>query len=602
MKPRTTLLLALLLILAGDALAWTVQTGAGRIQVRDVRWMGSGGTRMSGLLYVPPGVTAEEPAPGILAVHGYLNSRETQDGFAIEFARRGFVVLAMDQTGHGYSDPPAFRDGFGGPDGLAYLRSLDVVDKDNIGMEGHSMGGWAVLIAAAAFPDSYRSVVIAGSSTGTSGAPDATPGSPRNLAVIFSKYDEFSGLMWGAPVAAQVPASDKLMKAFGASDPVEIGRIYGSVDEGTARVFYQPPTTHPANHFSRRAIGHAIHWFQTTLRGARPLPPDNQVWLWKEMGNLLALVGMVLLLFPVGRLLLGWRFFGELNGEPTPARGLRGGAWWVAALIFVALPAATLFPFKTLGGAVPVSALFPQGITNQVMVWALLVGFISAILFAAWHFLSGRKVGGAADHRGRKAGGAVDLYDRKAGAAADHYGLTWAGRVSRRKVAKSLLLAFLIALSGYLTLVVSSAVFTVDYRFWVFAVKPLSPLQARIALSYLAPFVFFFAVYGVVVFGQLRRDLSILNEAALVVALSTLGFVGLIAFQYVPLFLGGTLTIPSEALWSIIAFQFLPLMTIVGLVTAYFQRATGRIYVGAFLSGILVTWIVVASQPIHFGF
>jgi pimeloyl-ACP methyl ester carboxylesterase len=591
MKPRTTLLLALLLILAGDALAWAVQTGAGTIQVRDVRWMGSGGTRMSGLLYAPPGVTAEEPAPGILAVHGYLNSRETQDGFAIELARRGFVVLAMDQTGHGYSDPPAFRNGFGGPDGLAYLRSLDLVDEDNIGLVGHSMGGWAVLIAAAAFPDSYRSVVIAGSSTGTSGAPDATPDNPRNLAIIFSKYDEFSGLMWGAPVAARVPASDKLMRAFGTTDPVEIGRVYGSVEEGTARVFYQPPTTHPANHFSRRAIGHAIHWFQTTLRGARPLPPDNQVWLWKEMGNLLALVGMVLLLFPVGRILLGSRFFGELNGEPTPARGLRGGAWWVAALLFVALPAATLFPFKTLGGAVPVSPFFPQSITNQVMVWALLVGFISATLFAAWHFLSGRKAGAAADHYGRKSGG-----------AADHYGLTWAGRMSWRKVGKSLLLAFLIALSAYLTLVVSSAVFTVDYRFWVFAVKPMSPLQARIALSYLAPFVLFFAVFGVVLFGQLRRDLSLVKEAALVVALSTLGFVGLIAFQYVPLFMGGTLAIPSEALWSIIAFQFLPLMTMVGLVTAYFQRATGRIYVGAFLSGILVTWIVVASQPIHYGF
>jgi cephalosporin-C deacetylase-like acetyl esterase len=124
MKPRTTLLLALLLILAGNVLAWGVQTSGGTIQVRDVRWVGSDSTGMSGLLYVPPGVTAQEPAPGILAVHGYINSRETQDGFAIEFARRGFVVLSMDQTGHGYSDPPAFRNGFGGPDGLAYLRSL----------------------------------------------------------------------------------------------------------------------------------------------------------------------------------------------------------------------------------------------------------------------------------------------------------------------------------------------------------------------------------------------------------------------------------------------------------------------------------------------
>ena len=105
---------------------------------------------MSGLLYIPPNATPQIPAPGILAVHGYINSRETQDGFAIEFARRGYVVLALDQTGHGYSDPPAFAGGFGGPDGLAYLRSLEFVDKNNIGLEGHSMGGWTVLAAATA--------------------------------------------------------------------------------------------------------------------------------------------------------------------------------------------------------------------------------------------------------------------------------------------------------------------------------------------------------------------------------------------------------------------------------------------------------------------
>ena len=579
MKPKTALLLAIVLILAGDLLAWGIQTSGGSIQVRDVRWTGTGGTGMSGLLYVPSGITPQEPGPGILAVHGYLNSRETQDGFAIEFARRGFVVLSIDQTGHGYSDPPAFRNGFGGPDGLAYLRSLDFVDGDNIGLEGHSMGGWAVLIAAAQFPDGYRSVVIEGSSTGTSGAPPATADQPRNLAVVFSKYDEFSGLMWGAPIPADVPASEKLMRAFGTPGPVEVGRVYGSVEEGTARVFHQPPVTHPADHFSRRAIGHAVDWFQTTLQGAKPLPPDNQVWFWKEIGNLLALIGMVILLFPMSRLLLGASFFHELAEASAPARGLRGLSWWASALLFVALPAGTLFPFKGLGGAVPVTFFFPQSITNQVMIWALLVGLISGALFFGWHYSSGRK----------------------GGATGDHYGLTWGGRVSWVKVGKSFLLASLLTLFAYLTLVVSSAVFTVDFRFWVFAIKPMSALQARIAVSYLVPFILFFLVYGLVLFGQLRRDSSPLRETALVVALSTFGFFGLIVFQYVPLFLGGTLAVPSESLWSIIAFQFVPLMTIVGVITAYFHRITGHVYVGAFLSGLLVTWIVVASQAIHYG-
>jgi cephalosporin-C deacetylase-like acetyl esterase len=124
-----------ILILAGGSLAHLIQTSGG-IRIEDVRFKGATGTAMSALLYTPANATAQTPAPGILAVHGYINSRETQHGFAIEFARRGYVALALDQA-----DPPAFANGCGGPDGLTHLRSLDVVDKNNVGLEGHSMGG-----------------------------------------------------------------------------------------------------------------------------------------------------------------------------------------------------------------------------------------------------------------------------------------------------------------------------------------------------------------------------------------------------------------------------------------------------------------------------
>src|SRR3954452_5067991 len=190
---RRMLWLGVVLILAGGLLAHFIQTGGG-IRILDVRFAGTGAVGMSALLYVPPNATAKTPAPGILAVHGYFNSRETQDGFAIELARRGYVVLALDQTGHGYSDPPAFAAGFGGPDGLAYLRGLETVDKSNIGLEGHSMGGWAVLAAAAAKPDEYKSMVLEGSSTGKPFAADGTATWPRNVALVFAQYEEFSTL------------------------------------------------------------------------------------------------------------------------------------------------------------------------------------------------------------------------------------------------------------------------------------------------------------------------------------------------------------------------------------------------------------------------
>lgn len=445
------------------------------------------------------------------------------------------------------------------------------------------MGGWAVLAAAAAMPDGYSSIVLEGSSVGTSRGPSDTSVPLRNVAVVFSRFDEFSRTMWGVPVASDIVGTERLKTFFSTGENVVPGRTYGSIAEGTARVLYQPPVTHPGDHLSRVAIGHAVDWFQNTLRGGNNLPSSNQIWFWREFGTLISLVGMVLLLFPVGFYLLQAPWFAELVETPAAPRPATGIGWCAAAAVFVLLPVLTLFPFKDLASGLGLSpsAVFPQAITNQVIVWTTLVGLISLFLFTGWHL----------------------GVNRRRGATASSYGLTWEGGISWRKIWKSFVLALLVVLAGYVATRTSSFIFKSDFRFWVFAVRPMSPLQTRIALAYALPFVGFFLVLATVLHGQLRRNgMTMAGEMAMNVGLLVAGFIALLLVQYVPLLLGGTLAIPSEPLWTIIAFQFLPIMTIVGLVTTFFYRRTGHIYAGAFASGILVTWIVVASQAIHFPF
>ncbi len=50
-----------------------------------------------------------------------------------------------------------------------------------------------------------------------------------------------------------------------------VGKLYGSIADGTAREFYQPRTTHHGVHISPEAIGDAIDWFQATLTGRQTL-------------------------------------------------------------------------------------------------------------------------------------------------------------------------------------------------------------------------------------------------------------------------------------------------------------------------------------------
>ena len=343
---------------------------------------------MSALLYIPPNATAQTPVPGILAVHGYINSRETQDGFAIEFARRGYVVLALDQTGHGYSDPPAFANGFGGPDGLTYLRSLDIVDKNNIGLEGHSMGGWTVLAAATAMPNDYKSMVLEGSSTGKPFAAEGTATWPRNAALVFAQYEEFPDLMWGVERARDVTQSPKLWALFGTQGPVEPGKVYGDPAQGTARVLYMPAITHPDEHISRQAIGYSLDWFAKTLQGGTPRPSEDQIWFRKEIGTLVALIGFVVLLLGVFDGLLEVPLFSRLRvpaaaDGTVPAQAASGRRWTAAFILSAFIPALTYYPAFALGGTLVTASLYlPQAVTNQIMVWALINGLIALALMA----------------------------------------------------------------------------------------------------------------------------------------------------------------------------------------------------------------------------
>jgi pimeloyl-ACP methyl ester carboxylesterase len=574
-KETGFLVTGLIIILIAGLAASYVQTNGGQVAIRDLRFVGSNGTVMSALLFVPKTATAKTPAPGILAVHGYINSRETQSGFSIEYARRGYVVLEMDQTGHGYSDPPAFANGYGGPDGLAFLRSLNIVDKDNIGMEGHSMGGWTILMAAAAIPDGYKSMVLEGSSTGSGYSPEGSTSFPRNLGLVFSKHDEFSQLMWKVPKGSDAPKSQKLQAVFGATGDIVPGQLYGDLVAGTARMLYQPNTTHPGDHISRVAIGDSIDWFQKTLKGGNGLAPDNQIWFWKEIMTLLAFVGFIFVVLGTGGYLLGTKTFAGLPKPLVESKAMKGGALWISAIIAAAIPALTYFAFMTLGASLKASSFWPQSITNQIMVWVLLNGAISLVLFLLWHFSSARKKG----------------------ATAASYGLD----LGFGKVVLTLVYAITVVGFGALTLALADFFFKIDFRFWILALKPMSLLQFRIFLCYLVPFIVFFLIASVAWNGQLRMN-SKRPSGRYWFAIFTAagGFLVFLLLQYIPLLSGGTLFTPDQPLNVIVAIQFLAILVLAAINSTWFYEKTGSAWAGAFVNGLFVTWYIVAGQATQF--
>jgi pimeloyl-ACP methyl ester carboxylesterase len=557
-KPKWWLAIAgLALLLAGAFLAQMIRTSDG-ITVRDIRFAGAKGAQMSGLLYVPKGASAANKVPGILAVHGYINSRETQDGFAIEFARRGYVVLSIDQRGHGLSDGPAFADGFGGPDALAYLRSLPMVDTSQIGLEGHSMGGWTILAAAAAMPDGYASMVLEGSSTGKPFAQDGSATWPRNMALVFSKYDEFSKIMWDVDRAIDVNKSAKLQAVFGSKAPIVEGKVYGQLSGGTARVLYQPATTHPGDHISPAAIGHATDWFAKTLKGGTPRPASDQIWHWKELGTGLGLVGFVMILLGAFDALIRLPFFAPLQSAASPALEARDRKYWRAFALNTALPALLFFPtFIFAYLLLTPSAVLPQAVTTQITVWALTGAGLSLLIA---RFRGGVPVGPQSD---------------------------WV---------RAALIAIATVAIGYAALILIDRVFQTDIRFWVVAVKLPSVRQLGIAAIYVVPLTLAFLVTLRTLTGAMtvRGDSGLTRYASAVLTLTS-GFIILLSVIYGVFFATGTLITAFDPLSTVIALQFVPVLAAIAIIGIFTWNRTGSHRAGALMVGMLVTLYVVAG-------
>jgi pimeloyl-ACP methyl ester carboxylesterase len=553
-------ILGLVLILGGSILAHQIQT-AGGVTLREVRFVGDSGLTQAGLLYVPSSATAAHPAPAIMASHGYINTREMQSPFAIELARRGFVVLAIDMAGHGYSEGAVGQvKDLGGAAALRYLQGLPFVDKSNIGLEGHSMGGVPVVAAAASQPDGYKTMVLEGSTPGFLGAK--APAKINNLEVVFGQYDEFAPLMWGEPKGSMVSQSKKLAKVFGVEGPVLVGKIYGAIPDGSARLLENPPVTHPWEHFSRAGVGGAVDWFQKTLAGeANPLPPSDQIWLWKDIGTALGFAGLICLLIGTFEVLLTTKVFASLNHPMEPVAERRGWKWWLAALLTAAVPALTFYPVMKVGVFFFPMQLFPQSVHNQLIVWALANAIISVVLSLVL--------------RGGKPTFTND----------------WL---------KSAGIAVATIAVGYLSLVVVDAVFKVDYRFWVLGLHPLDGRHALMAI----PYFLLWAVYFLVAIRSLTANLAVKGEGFMVQAgawklAMSLGFVVLLVIEYSTLFRTGLLFTPTEPLNTIVAIQFVPLLATVGAIAAITYRRTNSYVPGALICALLLSWYVTAGTATH---
>ncbi|WP_343249310.1 alpha/beta hydrolase [Diplocloster hominis] len=606
-KTRLFLVLALMLCLISSVGAYILQTDGGKVEVTELMIPGSDGASISGWMYKPVAATQENPLPLIITGHGSYNNKEMQDQNLIELSRRGFVVFAPDSYRHGKSsihseDMSEYTSMVDTVETL--YASLNYIDKDKIAVTGHSMGADQANNTARYYIEQEAkgegvNKISAVLSVGCDPPYTFYEREDRkepipitvDYGVIAAKYDEW---FFRQPDVDNNPA--RLLESENArsfvnqvdakvTGPVENGRIYEGTIEGETykRVLYQVPEIHPMNHFSRNSAAAMVDYFYEVFgvpSGFGKIASGSQIWIYKELFNLLGLIGIFLFLFPFSKLLLSTKFFGEIRtanaAPPAPALRTVGqkGVFWLTVLVNTALPALLLMPigFHLIGKETFVPAvynrLFGEGNTNELAGWSLMAGLcILAVLFLVYR-----------------------VYGKKRGAELSSWGI----RISPRRFLKALLLACLTVFSAYGILFISNYFFGTDFRFWVLAMKTFGPDKLLYALAYLPAFAVFYLVNSIAVNGNNRVEGWKEWKVLLLSCISNImGLVVLIAIQYASILTDGNTVFNSMRIVNL--FPLLVLIPAATLISRQYFKETGSIYTGSLVFGLFYSVMTSAN-------
>lgn len=622
------------------------------------------GKVVSGILFKPDTATAENPAPAVVFTHGYLNNREMQLQNAIELARRGFVVLAVDREGHGNYDNATNTNALMATNGLydsaKYLYNLDYVDKDKIGISGHSMGGFTT--SAVLKADNAEKGGLGIISAGLIQSYASNPKAASDVSVGFLKSvdDEFfyTTNENGGTISREWLSTKTAKGYVGIADSegdVVNGGIYvngvltevagGEAAPGAFRAIYEVPGIHPQVHYSVDGAEAVINFFYTafgTPEGRDYIEESNQTWWVKEMFSFIGMIALFVCIFPLVSLLLTTPFFRSLAAKkkaavvaPAPAAE--------AATYSEAEAQVTCDSAETEVSASPApaaAAVLPaidepkplKGIWKNLTYW---LGAVAIMLF------SGFIIKDICTEYGDYVFPNTQLYPQDT----TNWVAIWAVVVALFSLAvicfiwlantvfyrirykenaaqyienpfaaakinggfvsvlKSFLLAAVVVFFLYLVTFINWSAWVVDFRIWTLAVKVFNvgdmlPTMVRYAVF----FGIFFTVSAL--FNETYRVKNIPDWATTLINVffNVFGVILVVAIQYGEFGATGVMWQPEMNLGYIVIIPMIGVLAVATVISRRMAAKTGNMWLGAFINTMLFTIITCANTAASFSY
>ena len=655
------LIVCILVIFLSSFIASAIQSNGWSIEVTDLRDAENEGTAISltgeeteingkvvsGILFKPKDATADNPLPAVVLTHGYLNNREMQLQNAIELARRGFVVLTVDREGHGNYEntdkTSAVMATSGLYDSVKYLYNMDYVDKDKIGISGHSMGGMTT--AMTLMQDMQLGLVSAGLIQAWSTFWGA--GADVDVGMLKAQDDEFFFTTNEGEdgTISREYLSTRAAKTFIGNTELEgdvvSGAIYvngqavettgGQETEGAFRVVYEISGVHPQNHCSVEGANAVVNFFYNafgTPNGYEYISEGNQVWWVKEAFSLIGMIGFFALIFPLVSLLLTTPVFRSLRVakqqvveetvvvtdetgaeqtmvcqklvwdganiplQPKPLKGVQKNiSYWLAAIGIMLFSGFSIHSICTEYGSkwFPNTQLYPQDTTNWVAMWAVCSALFSlAVILFFW-------LANTIVNKIRYGDNYLEYQENPFAAGKIATGL---GGLLKTFVLALLVLGILMAV-----LYTNWAIWTVDFRIWTLAVKVF---DMGVLLPTIVRYGVFFGIFFIVsaLFNETYRASNIPEWASTLINVffNFFGVLLVIAIQYGEFTSTGVMWQPDMNLGYIVLFPMVPILAIATVISRRMTAKTGNMWLGAFINTLLFTLITCSNTASSFAY
>ena len=599
-------------------------------------------------VYKPVNVDPTNPAPAIFVVPGFTRTKATMSQYAIELSKRGSVVFTIDPGSQGSTTYGGYQydtekgeyilDENGNKiqnsysvarSGLGYLLTFvynnidefDYIDRDQIGLIGHSAGGGDTTKLASDFAgDTYEESIVKAlyfSGYIKTSAANEFYKLRCNAVLSYPKYDEGSFRYQDENTAYEIIAkrfinevNSKTNPANGVYDTFIEDYEYGNFEDGTYRVIHHENINHCFEMYDAKSISNINNFFRRAFNLETDLDDASQTWFGKELSNgialaaaftlVLSLISVVVTYVPFMKSLAveaddrktrEYEFTKKYSPDPIIRKQVgsdkvdkgfgRRLLFWVpmiitaiiACLDYIPLARLSMDLFPDAAGNV-YTYYFPERMMNAVFLWAVVNGAVGLVIWVLTTLIE-------------------NLYFLLVG---QKERIDWSKFKGLKVKPLNLLKSFGLSVVLFgLFYGVLQLVYMLTHQDFRFMLISASPLNLRMFVTWLIYIGGFYVFY---VSNSIRVNLGIAREGykewqvLLISALANcLGLVFMIIINYFVYFETGTVfygyysATDTNEMWLYInmVFGLIPMMGILPIFNRLAYKKMGNVYSGALL-------------------